>query len=146
MDDKLHLSKTEIKLFVAASRRMDMKSVATSVNEYLSRLTPDKRTALERLRKTIKSAAPGAEECISYQMPAFRLDGRMLVWFGATSNHCAFYPGGVVGRYEDELKGYKTSKGTIQFQPDHPIPTRLVLKIVKARIAENKSRTKKGEK
>jgi len=61
----------------------------------------------------------------------------MLVWFGATTNHCAFYPGGLVQDFKDELERFETSKGTIRFQPDHPLPTALVRKLVKARIAKN---------
>ncbi len=114
-----------------------------TIDEYLASLDDDKRIALEKLRKIIKGVAPKAEECISYQMPAFRHDGRMLVWFGAGANHCAFYPGGIVEQYKGKLKEYKTSKGTIQFQPDKPIPTTLVQKIVKAKIAENKRRISK---
>jgi uncharacterized protein YdhG (YjbR/CyaY superfamily) len=79
-------------------------------------------------------------------LPAFRLDGRMLVWFGAAANHCSFYPGGIVQAYKDDLKDYKTSKGTIQFAPDDPLPATLVRKIVKARIAENAARQEKTKK
>lgn len=113
-----------------------MKNKPRTIDEYLSGLDKKKRAALNKLRKTIKSAARGAEECISYRMPAFRYEGRVLVWFGAGTDHCAFYPGGIVERYKDELKGYKTSKGTIQFQPDRPIPSALIRKIVKDRIAQ----------
>jgi uncharacterized protein YdhG (YjbR/CyaY superfamily) len=112
-----------------------MKAKAKTIDEYLAALDGDKRAALERLRKTIRAAAPGAEECISYQLPAFRLDGRFLVAFGASAKHCAFYPGAVVGEFKDELGGYDTSKGTIRFQPDHPLPAALVRKLVKAQIA-----------
>ena len=110
-----------------------------TIDEYLAALSDDKRAALEKLRKTIKAAAPKAEECISYQLPAFRLNGRMLVAFGATAKHCAFYPmsSSTVQAHQDELKDYDTSKGTIRFQPDHPLPAALVRKLVKARIAEN---------
>jgi uncharacterized protein YdhG (YjbR/CyaY superfamily) len=111
------------------------KAKAATIDEYLARLSSDKRAALQRLRAIIKGAAPRAEECISYQLPAFRLDGRMLVWFGAASNHCAFYPGGIVEAYKDDLKKYQISKGTIRFQPDDPLPATLVRKLVKARIA-----------
>jgi uncharacterized protein YdhG (YjbR/CyaY superfamily) len=113
------------------------KVKAKTIDDYLAALSPDKRAALERLRKAIRAAAPGAEECISYQLPAFRLDGRMLVWFGAAANHCAFYPGAVVEAHRDELKDYKTSKGTIRFQADNLLPAALVRKLVKARIAKN---------
>jgi uncharacterized protein YdhG (YjbR/CyaY superfamily) len=114
-----------------------IKVKAGTIDEYLAAVSPDKRAALERLRKTIRAAAPRAEECISYRLPAFRLDGKMLVWFGATANHCAFYPGAVVEAYKDELEDYETSKGTIRFQPDSPLPATLIRKLVKARIAKN---------
>lgn len=107
-----------------------------TIDDYLARVSSGQRAALNRLRKAIRAAAPRAEECISYQLPAFRLDGRMLVWFGAGTNHCAFYPGAVVQAFKSELLDYKTSKGTIRFQPDHPIPAALVRKLVKARIAQ----------
>jgi len=106
-----------------------------TIDLYLSALGDDQRAALERLRKIIRAAVPRADECISYRLPAFRLDGRVLVWFGAASNHCAFYPGAVVQALQDELKGYDTSKGTIRFQPSKPLPAALVRKLVKARIA-----------
>ncbi len=112
---------------------------AGTVDEYLAALSEDTRAALEKLRKTIKAAAPRAEECISYQLPAFRLDGKMLVAFGATANHCAFYPmsSSTVAAHQNDLKDYDTSRGTIRFQPDRPLPATLVRKLVKARIAEN---------
>jgi uncharacterized protein YdhG (YjbR/CyaY superfamily) len=113
-----------------------------TIDEYLAPLTNDKRAALERLRRIIHAAAPGAEECISYQLPAFRLDGRMLVWFGAAANHCSFYPGAVVDTHRKDLAGYSTSKGTIRFQPDNPLPVALVRKLVKDCIARNASRRK----
>ena len=108
-----------------------------TIDEYLATLSHNKRAALERLRKTIRAAAPRAEECISYQLPAFRLDGRFLVAFGAATNHCAFYPGTVVEDHKRELEDYDISKGTIRFQADSPLPAALVRKLVKARIAKN---------
>ena len=113
------------------------KTKANTIDEYLAALSHDKRAALERLRKTIRAAAPRAEECISYQLPAFRLDGKLLVAFGAAANHCAFYPGTVVKTHKEELKDYDTSKGTIRFQADNPLPAALVRKLVKTRIAKN---------
>jgi uncharacterized protein YdhG (YjbR/CyaY superfamily) len=98
----------------------------------------DKRAALETLRKTIKAAAPAAEECISYQLPAFRLNGKFLVAYGAAANHCAFYPGTVLEAFKDELKSYDTSKGTIRFPADRSLPPALVRKLVKLRIAKNR--------
>ena len=117
-----------------------------TIDEYLAALSEDKRTALEKLRKTIRAAAPKAEECISYQICAFRHNG-MLVGFGATANHCAFYlmSSTTLGAYQDELKGYDTSKGTIRFQADKPLPVALVRKLVKARIAENEGRRRKSK-
>jgi len=109
-----------------------------TIDEYLAALSDDQRTALQKLRKIIKAAAPKAEECISYQIPAFRLNG-MLVGFGAAAKHCAFYlmSSSVVKAHQRELKEYDTSKGTIRFQPNNPLPAALVRKLVKARIAEN---------
>ena len=111
-----------------------MKAAPKSINAYLARLDRDKRVALQKLRKDIRGAAPRAEECISYQMPGFRLDGKMLVWFGAAAHHCSFFPGATVSAFKKDLKNYKTSKGTIRFDPAHPLPATLVRKIVKARI------------
>ena len=112
-----------------------MRPKPTTIDEYLAELSEDKRAALERLRKIIRGVAPGVEEGISYQIPAFRLDGRWIVWMGAAANHCAIYG---VGGTSDELNDYDTSgKGTIRFQPDHPLPAALVRKLVKARIAKN---------
>ena len=107
--------------------------------EYLAALSDDKRAALEKLRETIRQAAPGAEERISYGLAAFRLDGKMLVAFGATANHCAFYlmSSSTLEAHKEEVKDYDTSKGTIRFQADKPLPTALVRKLVMARIAEN---------
>jgi uncharacterized protein YdhG (YjbR/CyaY superfamily) len=108
-----------------------------NIDEYLSTLSSDKRAALEKLRKDIKSAAPKAEECISYNIPAFRLGGRLIVGFGAAANHCAFYPRAhPIKAHADELKTYDTSKGTIRFPVDSPLPATLVRKLVKTRIAE----------
>jgi uncharacterized protein YdhG (YjbR/CyaY superfamily) len=117
-----------------------IRAKAKTIEEYLAALSSDKRAALERLRKTIRAAAPGAEECISYQLPAFRLNGRVLVAFGAATNHCAFYPGAVAEAHKRELKGYDTSRGTIRFQADNPLPATVVRKLVRARIAENAAR------
>ena len=113
-----------------------------TIDEYLAGVSDDQRAALEKLRRAIKAAAPKAEECISYQMPAFRLAGRMLVGFRAAANHCAFYPmsSTTVAAHEDELKAYDTSKGTIRFEAKRPLPVTLVRKLVKARIAENAAR------
>lgn len=112
---------------------------ARSIDEYLAARPPQQQAALERLRGIIKAAAPSAEECISYGLPAFRLDGRVLVYFGATAKHCSFFPGSgaTVAAHAPLLKDYDTSKGTIRFQPGKPLPAALVRRLIKARIAEN---------
>ena len=120
------------------------RTKAKTINEYLRALSDDQRAALEKLRKTIRAAAPAAEECISYQLPAFRLDGKLLVAFGAWANHCAFYPGAVVEALKDELRDYDTSKGTIRFRSDNPLPAAIVRKLVKARVAKNAARQRQA--
>jgi uncharacterized protein YdhG (YjbR/CyaY superfamily) len=116
-----------------------MAAKPKTIDNYLAALPDDKRAALENVRNIIKAAAPRAEECISYGLPALRLDGKPLVGFGATAKHCAFYPmsSSTVDAHADLLTEYDISKGTIRFQPDRPLPATLVRKLVKARIAEN---------
>jgi uncharacterized protein YdhG (YjbR/CyaY superfamily) len=112
-----------------------------TIDEYLAPLSNEKRGALERLRRAIRSAAPKAQECISYEIPAFRIDGRLLVAFGAAANHCAFYPGAYpIKAHKGELEAYGTSKGTIRFPVRSPLPAKLVRKLVKARISEHAAR------
>jgi len=117
-----------------------MKTKSQTFDGYLAELPDDQRTALEQLRKTIKSAAPKAEEYVNYGLPSFRLDGKMLVAIGAGAKHCAFYPcnSTTVAAHAKELAGFETSKGTIKFQPEKTLPAALVRKIVKERIAENR--------
>ncbi len=109
-----------------------------NVDEYLSTFDPEIRSILESLRKTIKAAAPEAEEVISYNMPAFKFHG-ILVYYAAHKEHIGFYPAGsnVVELFKNELKDYKTSRGTIQFPFRLPIPHRLVKKIVRYRAQAN---------
>jgi uncharacterized protein YdhG (YjbR/CyaY superfamily) len=108
-----------------------------TIDEYLAGVKPDQRRALEELRRAIRAVVPNAEECISYGIPAFRLNGRSLVFFGAWSNHCAFYPGSSVTlkKFRKDLKDFQTSKGTIRFSPDEPLPVALVRKLVQTRSA-----------
>jgi uncharacterized protein YdhG (YjbR/CyaY superfamily) len=117
---------------------------ASALERYLAALPEDKRAALEKIRKAIRAAAPQAEECISYQLPAFRWNG-MLVAFGATSNHCAFYlmSSTTVEKFKDDLARYDISKGTIRFQAEKPLPAALVKRLVRARVAENAARMTK---
>ncbi len=114
-----------------------MRHKAATIDEYLSTVGEDKRAALEKLRRAIRKVVPRAEECISYQIPAFRLDGRVLVFFAAATHHCSFFPGAFpIEALKDELKGYDTSKGTIRFPAGEPLPAELVRKLVEARVAE----------
>src|SRR6266481_9435709 len=109
-----------------------------TIDEYLAGVNADHRGVLEKIRQTIHAVAPKAEECISYGIPAFRLNGRALVFFGAWANHCAFYPGSSarLKEFRSDLKGFQLSKGTIRFSPDNQLPVALVKKLVKARVAQ----------
>lgn len=112
-----------------------------TIDRYLAPLNDEMRSALESLRRAIRSAAPDAEECIAYDIPGFRLGGRLLVSFGAAKNHCAFYPGAYpVEAHRDELEAYDASKGTVRFPATSPLPAALVRKMVKTRIAERSAR------
>jgi uncharacterized protein YdhG (YjbR/CyaY superfamily) len=113
----------------------------SSVEEYLSALPEEPRAALEKLRKTIKAAAPDATETISYQMPTFKLRGRFLVSYAAFKNHCSLFPASeaMLEAYGEELKPYFSGKGTIRFTTEKPLPAALVKKIVKMRIEENEA-------
>jgi uncharacterized protein YdhG (YjbR/CyaY superfamily) len=111
------------------------------VDEYLAGVPESARSTLIKLRAAIRSAVPReATETISYRMPAFKYEG-MLVWFAAFSKHCSLFPGSsVIEAFQNELKGFSTSKGTIHFPTDKPLPTALIKKLVKARVAQNESK------
>ena len=114
-----------------------MPAKPETIDDYLARVSATQRAALEKLRRDIKAAAPAAEECISYDVPGYRLGSRLLVSFGAAKNHCAFYPGAhPIRAHEDELAGYDLAKGTIRFPADEPLPAGLVKKLVRTRIAQ----------
>ena len=119
------------------NRKLPKTPVKQTFEGYMAALTDENRAALEHLRRGIKAAAPEAEECISYGIPAFRLHGRFLVGMAAAAKHCAFYPGADVRGFKPLLKGYDLSKGTVRFQPDKPLPIALVKKLVRARIARS---------
>lgn len=106
-----------------------------NIDEYLRALPDDQRRALTALRAQIKAAAPAAEEYIGYGLAGFKLDGKPLIYMGAAKNHCAIYGARADSALADKLKGFKQSKGTIQFSPDEPIPASVVKLIVKARVA-----------
>ena len=113
------------------------KAGFTSIDEYIATFPEDTQKILKELRKTIKAAAPKAEEKISYQMPTFALHGN-LVHFAAFKNHIGFYPTpSGIQEFKDELSKYEGAKGSVQFPIDKPLPLKLISKIVKFRVAEN---------
>jgi uncharacterized protein YdhG (YjbR/CyaY superfamily) len=113
------------------------KGAPKSVDEYLAGVPEPARGTLNKIRATIRSAAPPeATEVISYGIPAFKHNG-VLIWFAAFSNHCSLFPtAAVIEKFKNELKGFTISKGTIQFPTDKPLPAALVRKMVKARVAQ----------
>ena len=112
---------------------------AMTVDEFLAATPADKRAALRKVRAAIQAAAPSAVEVINYGVPMFKLNGKNLVSFAAAKGHCSFYvqSPAVMDAHAADLTGFKTSKGTVQFTPDKPIPPGLVTNLVIARIAEN---------
>src|ERR1700680_821165 len=114
------------------------------VAEYLAGVPEPARSTLQKIRAAIRSAVPPqAIETISYRIPAFK-HRRVLVWFAAFSNHCSLFPtASIIEAFKDELKGFSTSKGTIHFPTDKPVPTALIKKLVKARVAQNESKKRR---
>ena len=111
-----------------------------TIDDYISTFPKNTQIILEQIRLVIREAAPEAEETISYQMPAFRENG-ILVWFAAFKNHIGFFPKvSAIEVFKDKLSSYKTSKGTIQFPINAPIPFELVKEIVRFRVKENLER------
>lgn len=118
---------------------------ASSVDEYLAGVPEPARTTLDRIRATIRSVVPPeATETISYGIPTFKYKGS-LVGYAAFSNHCSLFPMGssAIEVFKDELKNFQTSKGTIRFTVDKPLPAALVKKLVKARIAANENKMRR---
>ena len=124
-------------------KSMDNKKAGfNSIDEYIQTFPEDIQKILQEVRATIKSAAPDAEETISYSMPAFRYYG-ILVYFAGFKNHIGFFPTGKgIESVKDELSGYEFSKGTIRFPINKPIPFDLIRKIIKNRVAENLEKAK----
>jgi uncharacterized protein YdhG (YjbR/CyaY superfamily) len=120
-------------------------ALSGDVDGYLAGLPIAQRRVLTKLRKTIKAAAPKAQECISWRMPAYKYLG-FLVFFAAFKNHCSFFVAStaLMKKLDKELVPYETSGGTIHFTPEKPLPATLVKKIVKARIKENEMRKAKS--
>jgi uncharacterized protein YdhG (YjbR/CyaY superfamily) len=122
---------------------------SAAVDAYLARVPEPARSTLQKVRATIRSAVPkDTPEILSYGMPAFRYKGRALVAYAAFKDHCSFFPmqASLIDELKDELKPYRTSKGTLQFRLDKPLPAALVKRMVKARLAENdiRARAAKG--
>jgi uncharacterized protein YdhG (YjbR/CyaY superfamily) len=109
-----------------------------TIDAYLATLAKDRRTALQRLRKTIRSIIPKAEECFSYRMPAFRLNGVVVAGFMATSKGCSYFPfsGRTLTTLAVEVRGYAQTKGSLHFDPAQALPVALVRKLIRTRIAE----------
>jgi uncharacterized protein YdhG (YjbR/CyaY superfamily) len=125
-------------------KKANAESGTAEVEAYLARVPEPARTTLEKMRAMIRAAAPKqATEAISYKIPSFQYKGA-LVWYAAFKKHCSFFPMdlSLLEEFGDELKGYKTSKGTIQFPVDKPLPKALVVRIVKARVAANEAKAR----
>jgi len=121
-----------------SAAKRQVPSRPQTVDDYLALVPEPAHSTLQRMRTAIRSAVPAeTTEAISYGIPAFNYKGP-LVWFAAFSNHCSFFPtASVIKAFKNDLKGYKTSKGTIHFPVDKPLPAALVKKMVKARLAQN---------
>ena len=118
-----------------------------TIDEYIAAFPHDVQDILEKIRMTIRKAAPEAEETISYQMPTFTRNGHYLVYFAAFKKHIGFYPAPIGNaEFEQELSVYGSGKGTVKFPLDQPIPFDLISKIVKFRAKESMERTGPGNK
>jgi uncharacterized protein YdhG (YjbR/CyaY superfamily) len=131
-------------------QEMDMRanqSAPKTIDEYIADFPDDVREILEKIRMTIKKAAPDAEETISYKMPTFNLKGHYLVYFAAYKKHIGFYPAlSGIAEFKEDLSVYQAGKGTLQFPLDKPIPFGLITRIVKFRGKENLARAAKMQK
>ncbi len=110
----------------------------SEIDDYLAALEEPSKSILETLRKTILEVLPTAEQCISYQIPTFKVDGKAIAGFAAYKNHCSYFPmsGAVLDKLGKEVTKYQTSKGTLRFGIDNPLPKALVKKLIRVRMAE----------
>jgi uncharacterized protein YdhG (YjbR/CyaY superfamily) len=117
-----------------------MRKKPETIDDYLASIAPDRRTALEKLRRTIRALVPDAEECISYAMPAFRHQGHVVAGFLSTAKGCSYFPfsGTTLSTLAADLGKYDRTKSALHFDPARPLPVTLVRKLIKARIAETK--------
>ncbi len=118
-----------------------------TVDGYLSAVTGERRAALETLRRTVRRIVPAAEECISYGIPAFRLDGRVVAGFAATARGCSYFPfsGRTLGTLSRELRRYEQTKSSLHFDPRRPLPIALVRKLIRTRIAEGRVASRRAQ-
>ena len=123
---------------------MTSRSTANSIDEYIAEFPPGTQKVLSELRALIKASAPGATETISYAIPTFDLNGKHMVHFAGYAKHISFYPtGSRVEAFQEELKPYKSAKGSVQFPLGRPLPMDLIRRIVQFRVEETTGRTSK---
>jgi uncharacterized protein YdhG (YjbR/CyaY superfamily) len=147
--ERTHARREETEAAMNAKKESAKRSgteAAAAIERYIAAAPEPARKLLTQIREVVRAAAPReAEEIFSYGMPGFQYKGRLL-WYGAFKQHVGFYPGSppMLQSIADDLKGYRTSKGAVQFPLDKPLPVALVKKIVMLRVAENEARKRKG--
>ena len=144
-DERVRRSVSSNGVIAMAGKKASAESGKAEVEAYLARVPEPARTTLEKIRAMIRAAAPAeATEAMGYGIPSFRYKGA-LVAYAAFKEHCSFFPMGssAIEEFAAELKGFRTSKGTVQFAMDKPLPAGLVKKMVKARVAQNEAKAPK---